>query len=168
MGGPGSGAPLKNLDVNTLIEMIQGGSSKKEIANVLDVSPPTIAKRISQLQEEQGVILQYRTLQSLDLTKMQMKVLAAITDEKIQEASLRDLVVAFRILKDKEIQADGGQPDDMKGLVSYLIELERREMAGEINPATLLAENTGFKETHAKIKVTRTIGFAEDEDIPDL
>jgi DNA-binding Lrp family transcriptional regulator len=174
MGGPGSGAHLKELDVNALVDMISGGASIKETAEMLDVSPPTIAKRIKQLQEEQGVILQYRTLQSLDLTKLQMKVLNAITDEKIQEAPLKDLVMAFRILKDKEILADGGQNEgEMKGLVGYLIELERREMAGQIDPNTMQADPSTVtaKETHTSFTVTKMIkpiGFDEGEEIPDL
>jgi hypothetical protein len=42
---------------------------------------------------------------------------------------LRDLVLAFKILKDKELVIDG-KPTEIKGLVGYLVELEKKEMAG--------------------------------------
>ena len=42
--------------------------------------------------------------------------------------SLRDLVLSYKILKDKELNIDG-KPSEIKGLVAYLVEIEKREMA---------------------------------------
>jgi hypothetical protein len=97
----------------------------------LDITPPTLSKRIAELQKEQGVLLQYRPLQSLQLTKLQAAVLERITPEKIADAPLRDLILAYKILKDKELVIEG-KPSDIKGLVGYLIELEKLEADGKM------------------------------------
>jgi len=57
-------------------------------------------------------------------------VLEAITPEKIEEASLRDLVSSYKILKDKELVTDG-KPSEIKGLVAHLIYMEKQETALE-------------------------------------
>ncbi len=121
------------IDQEVLMDLALKGLTQKDIAKELDVSPPTISKRIAQLQSEQGVLLQYRAIQSLQLTKLQAKTLEAITDQKIAEAPLRDLVLCFKILKDKELILEG-KPSEIRGLVGYLVELERKEMAAEEPP----------------------------------
>lgn len=119
--------PKKELDLNVLMEHLEKGVPMKYIAEEMGVSPPTISKRIADLQREQGVLLQYRPLQSLQLTKIQAEILDQITPEKIAEAPLRDLIFAYKVLKDKELVIEG-KPSDIKGLVGYLIELEKQEM----------------------------------------
>ena len=116
------------LDTETLIELQEMGLTQKETAAELGIHPLTLSKRIAKIQSEQGILLQYRALQSLQLTELQARVLEAITLEKINEAPLRDLVVCFKILKDKELTLDG-KPSDIKGLVAYLIELEKEDAA---------------------------------------
>ena len=116
------------LDTETLIDLQEMGLTQKEMANEMGCHHLTIANRIAKIQKNQGILLQYRNLQSLQLTELQARVLEAITPEKINEAPLRDLIVAFKILKDKELVMEG-KPTDIKGLVSYLIELEKEEAA---------------------------------------
>ena len=116
------------LDTETMIDLAEMGLTQKEMADEVGCSQPTISNRIVKIQKEQAVLLQYRSLQSLQLTSLQARVLEAITKEKINEAPLRDLVVAFKILKDKELVLEG-KPSDIKGLVAYLIEMEKEEAA---------------------------------------
>ena len=116
------------LDTETMIGLQEMGLTQKQIANELGCHHLTIANRIAKIQKDQGLLLQYRSLQSLQLTELQQRVLEAITTEKINEAPLRDLVVAFKILKDKELVLEG-KPSDIKGLVAYLVELEKEEAA---------------------------------------
>ena len=71
-------------------------------------------------------MLKYRELQSLQLTELQARVLEAITPEKIAGASLKELVGAFKILKEKELVVDG-KPSDIQGLVGYLLHIEKEE-----------------------------------------
>ena len=120
------GRPRKNLDTETVLDLVEQGLPRKTIADELGVSLPTLAKTIGEISKREGIILQYRAIQSLQLTEIQAKVLNCISDEKINDASLRDLVYAFKILKDKE-QTIEGKPSEIKGLVSYLIEVEKKE-----------------------------------------
>lgn len=122
------GRPIIELETETLYDLATKGLNQKQIAEELGVSVPTLSKRIADIQQKQGLLMKYRALQSLQLTELQARVLEAITPEKIEEAPLRDLVQAYKILKDKELVVEG-KPSDIKGLVGYLIQLEREEAA---------------------------------------
>ena len=125
------GRNKEDVDAEELMDLLERGIPQKEIAVKLEITPPTLSKRIAELQKEQGVLLQYRPLQSLQLTKLQAAVLERITPEKIADAPLRDLILAYKILKDKELVIEG-KPSDIKGLVGYLIELEKLEADGKM------------------------------------
>ena len=120
----------KQLDIDTdvLLDFGEMGLTIKEQAEEIGCSPQTISNRIAKIQQEQGILMKYRPLQSLQLTSIQAKILEAITPDKINQAPLRDLVFAFKILKDKE-QVLEGKPSDIKGLVGYLIKIEKEELA---------------------------------------
>lgn len=150
------GRPLLELDSEVLFDLSSLGESQKEIARELNVSVPTLARRIARIQEEQSILLQYRTLQSLELTALQSRILEAITPEKIEEATLKDLVSAFKILKEKEHLIEG-KPSEIKGLVAYLVEMEKEKIAVMKQPRELEGDtiNGDFEET-------------DEEDIPDL
>ena len=122
------GRPVAKIDEQALMDLLERDLPQKETAGELGISIPTLAKRMADIREKQGILLKYRDLQSLHLTELQARVLEAITPEKINEASLRDLVLSYKILKDKELNIDG-KPSEIKGLVSYLVEIEKREMA---------------------------------------
>ena len=110
------------------LDLLMRGEKIPAIATELGISPPTLRKRIADIQSKQGLLLQYRSIQSLQLTELQARVLEAITPEKINEAPLRDLVASFKILKDKELNIEG-KPSEIKGLVAHLIYLEKQELA---------------------------------------
>jgi hypothetical protein len=59
----------------------------------------------------------------LQLTELQARALEHITDEKIENASLLELVRAFAILKKQELGIEGGKVK-VSGLVEMLMELE--------------------------------------------
>jgi len=122
------GRPRSDIDPEEMLDLLEQGWKQGDIAGELGVSIPTLSKRIADLQTKQGLLLKYRALQSLQLTELQSRVLEAITPEKINEAPLKDLIGAYKILKDKELIADG-KPTEIKGLVAYLIEMEKQEMA---------------------------------------
>jgi len=124
-----------NLSVDPIIELAEQGYSTKEIAAIVNDAPETIRKQIKEIQSKQGVLLDYRSVQGLQLTDIQRKLLAAMTDEKIAEAPLKDLVNCFKTLKDKELVMDG-KPTEIQGLVGYLVQLEREER-GEIDVTPL-------------------------------
>lgn len=129
------GRPRSNIETEDMLDLLEQGFTQTEVASELGVSAPTLAKKIADIQSKQGLILKYRALQSIQLTELQCKVLEAITDEKINEAPLKDLVGAYKILKDKELVVDG-KPTEIKGLVAYLVEMERRNLALESDENT--------------------------------
>lgn len=128
MGGKGSGRTATVTDLDAALDLLEGGCKIPEIAHELGVSPPTLRKRLDELKEKQGLLLEYKTLQSLQLTELQVKVLEAITPSKINEAPLRDLVAAFKVLKDKEMDITEG-PSKVKGLIAHLVYLEKADVA---------------------------------------
>ncbi|MCK5015649.1 MAG: hypothetical protein KAS32_01140 [Candidatus Peribacteraceae bacterium] len=126
----GSGRPKKEVDTEILFDLIEKGGKRADIAAELGMSSRTLSYRISEIQEKQGLILQYRALQNIQLTEIQANILEHITADKIEEAPLRDLVFAYKVLKDKEL-VEVGKPTDIKGMMHYLIELEKQELAGK-------------------------------------
>ena len=155
MGGPGSGPQLPELDTETMVDLVEMGLTTKDAAAELGISRQTLSRRIASIQEQQGILLQYRSLQSLQLTELQARVLEAITPEKIESAPLRDLVFCFKVLKDKELTIDG-KPSDIKGLVAYLIELEKQDAALE-KPVDV--EDGEFEEINNKDKEITDPGY---------
>ena len=128
----GVGRPEKEIPEDQLVEMLQDGWSRKDTAAELGITTPTLRRRIANLQKKEGQILQYRALQSLELTEIEAQILEAVTPEKIYTASLRDLVTAFKILKDKELVSEG-RPNEIRGLVGYLMVLEKEEAAQKVS-----------------------------------
>ncbi len=122
------GAPRKEVDTEILFDLMEKGTNRNDIAEELEISPRTLSTRIVEIQEKQGLILKYRSLQNLQLTELQAEILEHITPDKIEEAPLRDLVFAYKVLKDKEL-VEVGKPTDIKGMMHYLVELEKQEMA---------------------------------------
>ena len=120
--------PKIEIDPEILLDMQEMGLTQKQASSELGISCQTLSKRMADIQSKQGLLLQYRSLQSLQLTELQARILEAITPDKIEEACMKDLVLAFKILKDKE-QVIEGKPSEIKGLVSYLIKMEEEEIA---------------------------------------
>lgn len=125
------GRPKKEVPEEELLDLLVRGWTKKDAAQELGVTVPTLNQRIVDLQKREGLILQYRALQSLELTSIQAQILENITPEKIGTANLRDLVAAFKILKDKELVAEG-RPTEIKGLVGYLMHLENEDKSSHL------------------------------------
>lgn len=121
------GRPRKELDLDILFDFATQGVTQKDQARELGISIPTLSKRIADIQAKHDLLLQYRAIQNLQLTELQARVLEAITPEKIEDAGLKDLVLAYKILKDKELVMEG-KPSEIKGLVAHLIHLEQQEM----------------------------------------
>jgi DNA-binding Lrp family transcriptional regulator len=147
------GRPKAEIDELALIDLATRGFSTTEMAEKFEVSPPTITARIKQLQEEQGVILQWRAVRNLHLTQLQARCLEAVTDSKITNASLRDLVVAFKVLHDAELETK--EQGKVSGLAAYLMQIEREEINAR----------TGGTVTETKQIIAlanKEIGSAED------
>jgi len=128
MGGANSGRQPLDVDMDAALDLLMRGEKIPAVAVELGISAPTLRSRIADIKNKQGLLLQYREIQSLQLTELQARVLEAITPDKIEDASLRDLVASYKILKDKELVVEG-KPSEIKGLVAHLIHLEKQDAA---------------------------------------
>ncbi len=122
----------EDIDLDVVYDLAERGATRQDIADTCDCSIGMLSKRLADIRVKQGLLMEYRTLQTLELTELQAKILDNITEDKIAEASLKDLVYAFKVLKDKELVSDG-KPNEIKGLVAYLIEMEKKEVVEIIN-----------------------------------
>ena len=75
------GRRAKGLDADKLFDLLENGVPNKYIAEELGVSTPTLSKRIADLQQRQGLLLQYRGMQALHLTSLQSQILENITPD---------------------------------------------------------------------------------------
>jgi hypothetical protein len=149
------------VDFDVLEELGMRGMGVQQMSGELGIARQTLSKIMTNLKDKQGILLKYRELQPLQLTAIQARILEHITPEKIQEAPLRDLVLAFKILKDKELTMDG-KPSEIKGLVGYLIELEKAESKAEVEEFT----DAEFSEaSEAASAASATFVSSSDEDL---
>lgn len=117
----------KKISVEELLDLRERGLTTTEIAEVFGVSRQTVSARISELQRSQGVLLKYREVKGLHLTQLQARILEAITPEKIDNAPLRDLVYAYKVLADSEVTGEDGR-EKMGGLLGYLVQMEKERI----------------------------------------
>jgi len=119
----------RKIEVNPLqiYDLASQGKTQREMAKELGICHVTLARRMADLQAKEGILLKYRSIQTLQLTELQIRVLEAITPEKIEEASLLDLAKAFKILKDAELGIKG-EPFRITGLLGYLLQLEKEDL----------------------------------------
>ena len=96
------GRPESDVDMDALLDLIERGESIPAISTELGISAPTLRKRVKDLSMKQGLLLEYRAVQALQLTELQARILEAITPDKIEGANLRDLIMSYKILKEKE------------------------------------------------------------------
>jgi hypothetical protein len=145
--------------MEAVLDLLSRGEKPPAIADIFGISAVTLRKRIADLQQKQGLLLQYRVIQSLQLTELQARVLEAITPEKINSAPLRDLVMSYKILKDKELNIEG-KPSEIKGLVAHLIYMEKQEAA--------LKSGTPAPETFTDAQYDETNTEDENGECKDL
>ena len=95
----------KKIEINpiAIYDLSSQGMTQKEMAKKLGVCHVTLARRMAEIEAKKGILLKYRSIQSLELTALQARTLEAITPEKIKEAPLIDLLKAFYILKKAEL-----------------------------------------------------------------
>jgi len=105
-----------------------GGKTQSPYASAtpLDLSLNRMTKEVSILQSEKDALEAIREVQHLKLIKIQNKILDAVTEEKLECASLPDLIRSFGMLKDKE-HIMTGKATSITGIVGYLIQLEQED-----------------------------------------
>lgn len=149
----------QGLNTEILHDLLSRGTSKKDTALAMGITVAELNKTIGDLTKGQGLLLKYRELQNLQLTDLQAKILSAITPEKIQCASLVELVSAFKVLKDKELVMTG-KANNITGLVGYLVELEKEEIS-----KSNTIDITAYEEA---MELCEEISTVDDDDLPKL
>jgi predicted transcriptional regulator len=122
-----SGRIPKAVDTELMLSLISDGMSRKDIAAVLGVTPPTLDARVEELRKEEKSLLAYDKSKYLDLISVQERLIAGITDEKISEAPLGQIAQAYGVF-DKAKQLDQGRPTEIHGLMGYLLHLEKEDI----------------------------------------
>ena len=117
----------KNIDEIALLTKRGEGKNLKKISEEMGVSVPTLSRRIAVLKYQKGILTKYRQLQGLQLTELQARILESINSEKIENASLADLLKAFHVLKKAEIAIRGKESFKVWGLLAHLQALESVE-----------------------------------------
>jgi len=117
------------IDETAILEMRRQRKSVKEISANLGISTATLSRRIAVLRYEKGILTKYRELQNLQLTELQFRILEAITPEKIDKASLLELIKAFYVLHKAQMLTAGKESSKVHRLVDYLLEIEREDKA---------------------------------------
>ncbi len=116
----------EGMNPGQILELITKGYNAKDLAKVAGCSVSEITTRIDDIRKKVGVVTEYRKVQSTQLTELQFMLLESITPEKLADASLKDIVTAFNILKEKEFLIEG-KPTEIHGLASYLLEIEAED-----------------------------------------
>lgn len=119
---------MPSFDLRAIDDNPAGAVARK----VINSDDQYVAQQTEKILASKDTLEAYDAVQHLQLTKIQFELLEAITADKLHEASLRDIVGAFKILKDKELVAQG-KPTEIHGLVGYLEILEREEVTGEVH-----------------------------------
>ncbi|MEI7637810.1 MAG: hypothetical protein WCJ37_10925 [Syntrophus sp. (in: bacteria)] len=121
------GRPKKQIDDVTLLNMRGAGKKLSEISKEMSVSIPTLSRRIAILQHKKGLLTKYRSLQNLQLTGLQARILEVVDSQDLENGPLIDLVRAFHVLKKAEIAIRGKESFKVWGLLDHLQALERQE-----------------------------------------
>src|SRR5208337_133202 len=116
----------EGINPGQILELITKGYSAKDLAKAAGCSINEISSRIADIRDKVGIVTEYRKVQSTQLTELQFMLLECITPEKLADASLKDIMTAFNILKDKEFLLEG-KPTEIHGLASYLLEIEAED-----------------------------------------
>ena len=112
----------RKIPINTelLLRLRREGRTVKIISEELGVSIPTISRRIAELENSEGILTKYRELQGLQLSMLQCRILEAITPEKIEKASITELLLCFHILKKTELAIRGKDSTRISGVLRFL------------------------------------------------
>lgn len=118
----------KVIDRDLMISLLADGMSRKDIADVMGVSPPTISNKIEELRREESALLAYDKVHYLDLIGVKQRLVAGVTDDKILEAPLGQIAQAYGVFAKSE-QLIQGRPTEIHGLMGYLLHLEKEDIA---------------------------------------
>lgn len=141
------GRPEKSIDMDLVLDLLAEGIPKREVAEALNVSPMTIDNRIRNLRKNESALLAYDKSHYLDLIRVKERLIAGMTDDKIAEAPLGQIAMAYGTVGKME-QLIQGRPTEIHGLMGYLMKIEQEDIkAKEIEPAEDAVIIDEYKQT---------------------
>lgn len=144
----------KQTDEAKLLDLIERGSnpfeaqaSSSDVTDAAGYVESDVEKITAEIEHDKHKLEKYKTIQSLQLVKLQGMILANITPQKIAEAPLRDLTTSLRVLKQTEHLMEG-KATSITGLLGYLVELEKQDGLddGEIKMADAIEPEFSSEE----------------------
>ena len=126
----------KAIDMNAVLDLLGDGVSRKDVAEIMGVSPPTISNRIEQLRKEESGLLAYDKVHYLDLIHVKQRLVGGVTDIKIAEAPLGQIAQAYGVFSKME-QLIQGRPTEIHGLMGYLLHLEKEDIEAKMANAPI-------------------------------
>ena len=100
-----TGRPYKGLTVpiETILDLVEGkGLKHSEAARIVGVSRSAITQRLAAIGYKPGRLTQYKDQRADVLAWLQSMIVSYITPEKLKDATLSQLCIAYGILFDKE------------------------------------------------------------------
>ena len=80
----------------------------------------------------------YTELESIHVRKCALEVLNGITPDKVAGANLRDLVTAYKLLKEKDLLLQG-RPTELTGIMHLVVSMEKKFEGKEEDPSSGVA-----------------------------
>jgi predicted transcriptional regulator len=118
------GRPRLELDEEKLLDMSQRGLTQRDIADEMGVSIPTVAATIKRLQTDQGLILQYREVETLRATSIKHDLM-----DKLESRILNGSMTTDEVIKGISVMDKLGKEDisDAKidGLIGHLMQIQK-------------------------------------------
>jgi hypothetical protein len=145
------GRSKKPIDTELMLSLLTDGMSRGDTAAALGITPPTLDARIADLQREESALLAYDKCHYLDLIGVQQRLVAGVTDAKIEEAPLGQIAQAYGVFN-RGSQLAQGRPTEIHGLMGYLMHLEKEDIeeamskSNSADALTTPAEDAEFAE----------------------
>lgn len=121
------GRPPKDVDTELMVSLLSMGMTKADVAGIMGVTSPTIEARINDLRKEENALLAYDKCRYLDLISVQQRLVAGVTDAKIEEAPLGQIAQAFGVFNKAEMLVQG-KPTEIHGLMGFLLQLDKEDV----------------------------------------
>lgn len=133
------------VSLESMIVLRKKGLTYSQIAGALKCSKDTVTKRLAPFRMMIDNTDDYKNARALSLMIQQHRISKAITDEKLDEAKLKDLAYAFGLFYDKERLETGQSTQN----ISYMdIVKARHEKEKELAALKKLGPS-GFEQREA-------------------
>lgn len=111
----------KGITDEEILDLRLKGFSHRRIADILGCSKTNITQRLTKYKTELEGLEGFKKNRADIFALHQIRALANVSDKKLKEASLRDIVIATGVLYDKERQ-ERGQSEN-KNSISIILNL---------------------------------------------